>query len=481
MRQFLTESVALGILGGAGAVLVTYWLLRGASAFVPGGHLERSLHLDWTVILFTFGLSVATGLLFGAPSAFQGTRTDLATALQASGSRSDGPWRRGRLLPALVITEIALSLVLLVGGGLLTRDVLRLLATDTGVDPARVLTFSVELPTRYAGRDKRAEFRSSVIERLAALPGMEAAAIDTLPMSGFKTAGRFSIGQTAVDSKAELPAAIFHASTPGYGRAIGIPLLQGRDFTTLDRGGAPLVVLVSRTLVEKYFAGSDAIGQPVVLSDGEPRTIVGIVGDVRHDGPRRRPSPEMYLPLAQSPARDLFFVLRSTTDPKALPPAVRAVVRAVDPLVAVNQLRMMDAVIADSLSQPRQLSVIVGGFALFGLLLAGTGLYGLISFSVGRRRHEIGIRMAMGASAASVHRLILRKGLVLAAYGLLAGMPLAFAFAWTLRTILALTSPRDVAIFTGVPLVVLAVALAATYIPARRATRLPPSVALRCD
>ncbi len=482
VRQFLTESMVLGILGGAGALLVAYWLLHAASALVPNRGFEVTLRLDGFVLLFTFGLSITTGLFFGLSSAFQGSRAQLGTALQASGSRSGGAWQRGRLLSGLVVIEIALSLVLLVGGGLLTRDVVRLLSADTGVKAEGVLTFSVELPRRYASSGQRAAFPSHLVERLLTLPGVEsAAAIAALPMSGNKTAGRFTIGDDSAGAKEKSPLAIVNASTPGYFRTIGIPLLQGRDFTRADRIGAPAVVVTNKTLAERYFSGSQVIGQRIVLSDGEARTIVGVVGDVRHDGPQRRPSPEIYLPLAQDPAREMSFVVRSRTDPKALMTAVRDTIRGLDPLVTVERLRPMAAVIEDSLMQPRRLSLILSGFALFGLLLAAMGLYGLLSYSVARRTHEIGVRMAMGASAARIQRLVVRKGLVLAAAGLLVGMPLAFGFAQMLKNFLAFTSPQDVAVFTGIPMIVLAVALAATYLPARRATRVPLVVALRCE
>ncbi len=480
LRHVMTESVLLSLLGGAGALVVAHWLLNAVDAVVPNRGLGASLRVDSLVLLFTLGLSTAAGVFFGSWAAYQTSGVHLESALKGAENRSLGTGLRGRMLSGLVVMEIALSLVLLVAGGLLTRDFARLLTVDTGVKTEGVLTFQVELPKRYASGDRRAAFPMHVVERLRRSSGVEeAAAVGALPMSGYKAAVRFDIDRHSPATDAESPRALFNASTPGYFRALGISLVSGRDFDERDGRQAPPVAIVSEILAREHFAGRQPIGERIALADGPVRTIVGVVGTVRHEGPWRKAAPEIYVPLAQAPAAEMFFVMRSRLPHAFAVELVKSSVREVDPYLAVEELRTMDQVVQQALMQPRLLSMVLSAFALFGLLLSAMGLYGLISYSATLRTREIGVRMALGATTADVRRLVLRNGFRLAAAGLLVGLPFALALSEALKKFLALTSARDLGVFTGVPLIVLAVTLVATYLPARRAVRLSPSVTLR--
>lgn len=483
LRQVLTESVLLAVLGGALGLLVAHWLVRAAQTVVPNRGFDATLRLDAPVLLFTLAVSVLTGLLFGLSPAFRASKVDLDAALKGGMSRSDRKWSRSRFLSGLVVVEVALSMALLVGGGLLTKDFLYLLTVDTGVKTDRVLTFLLELPRRrYASDEQKAALGWHVIERLRAAPGVEtAAAVGALPMSGNKTAGRFEIGSRSEETVAESPRAILNQSTPGYFRTLGIPLLRGRDFEDRDSAGAPPVAIINERLARRYFPGKDPVGERITVASGGVYTIVGVVGSVRHEGPWREVAPEISLPLAQSPGREVFFVVRSTGDPTGLVSVVRQSVREVDAGLPLERLRTMEQVVQDSLSQPRLLARVLMGFALFGLALAAIGLYGVIAYSTAQRTREIAIRVAVGATSGQVLRMVLWSGFRLAAAGLVLGMPLALGLSEGLKKFLAATGARDVVVFTGVSLILLVVALAATYIPARRATRVQPVVALRCE
>jgi putative ABC transport system permease protein len=299
-------------------------------------------------------------------------------------------------------------------------------------------------------------------------------------MGGDKTEARFEIGPRAEDAVAVGPRAILNASTSKYFATLGIPLLRGRDFEDRDRVGAPAVVIISELLAHRYFPNEDPIGERITLAD-RACSIVGVVGTVRHEGPWREAAPEIYLPFAQSPTAEMFVAVRSSGDPAGLPTVIRQNVRDIDAALFVDRLRPMEQVVQDSLLQPRLLARGLLAFALFGLALAAIGLYGVMAYSTAQRTREIAIRVAVGATSGQVLRLVLRNGFRLASFGLVLGIPLALGLSGVLRSVLVATSAHDIVVFTGVWLGLLAVALAATYIPARRATQVEPLAALRCE
>jgi predicted permease len=481
VRQLLTESVLLAVLGGALGLVVARWLVQIVQTVVPNRGLDAALRLDAPALLVTFAFSVLSGLVCGLSPALRYRKADLHTALK--GMHASGPQRsRTRLLSGLVVAQVAVSMVLLVGGGLLSKDFLYLLTVDTGVKTDGVVTFRLELPRhRYASDEQRAQLVQQVVERLQATPGVDsAAAVGTLPMSGYKTEGRFEIEPRAEGKVTEGPRAILNASTPGYFGTLAIPLLQGRDFDDRDRVGAPAVAIINERLVRRYFPGQGPVGARITLAD-RAYTVVGVVGSVRHEGPWREAAPEIYLPFANSPTAEMFFVARSGGDLTGLVTAIRQSVREIDAALFVDQLRPMKEVIQDSLGQPRLLARGLLAFALFGLALSGIGLYGVIAYSTAQRTREIAIRVAVGATSGQVLRLVLWNGFRLAGLGLVLGIPLALGLSQMLKRLLVATSAHDILVFIGVSLGLLAVALAATYIPARRATRVDPLAALGCE
>lgn len=481
VRQLLTESVLLAVLGGALGVIVAQWFIHITQSVVPNRGLDVTLRVDVPILFATLAFSLLIGVASGLSPALRYRKGDLDAALKGI-HRANAKPSRTRFLSGLVIAQVALSMALLVAGGLLTKDFLHLLTVDTGVKTDGVLSFRLELPRRrYASDEQRAELARQVVERLRAEPGVEsAAAVSALPMSGFKTEARFEVGSRAGDTVAEGPRAILNASTSGYFATLGIPLLRGRDFEDQDRRGTPAVVIISELLALRYFPGQDPIGSRITLAD-RTYSVVGVVGTVRHEGPWREAAPEIYLPFARSPTGELFVALRSSGDPAGLATAIRQSVRDLDAALFVDQLRTLEQVVQESLLQPRLLARGLLAFALFGLALAAIGLYGVMAYSTAQRTREIAIRVAVGATSGQVLRLVLWNGLKLAGFGLVLGIPLALALSQLLKNVLAATSTHDIVVFTGVWLGLLAVALAATYIPARRATRVEPLAALRCE
>lgn len=327
VRQLLTESVLLTVLGGAFGVIVARWLIQITQSVVPNRGLDATLHIDVLILLATLAFSLLVGLASGLSPALRYRKADLDAALK--GMHRANPRRsRMRFLSGLVVAQVALSMALLVAGGLLTKDFLNLLTVDTGVKADRALVFRLELPrSRYASDQQRAELARQVVERLRAAPGVEsAAAVSALPMSGYKTETRFAEGARA----------ILNATTPTYFATLGIPLLGGRDFEDRDRTGAPAVVIISELLAQRYFAGQDPIGMRIILSD-RAYSVVGVVGTVRHEGPWREAAPEIYVPFAQSPTAEMFVALRSSGDPAGMAMAIRQSVREIDSALFVDQ------------------------------------------------------------------------------------------------------------------------------------------------
>jgi putative ABC transport system permease protein len=428
-----------------------------------------------------------TGVLFGLAPAWFGSQTDLNTALKGDATRSF--LRRGaggrRFLSALVAAEMALSLVLLIGGGLLLKSFLLALHVETGLRVEHVLTFALDLPdSRYSTQQRAATFYQELLNRLRAAPGADAAAtVDVLPMTEVGYGGGFEVEGRPKPADWVSTLVNYNGSTPGYFRSMGIPLLRGRDFEESDTRTSLPVAVINDTLARQFFPGEDPIGH--IFKDeygGQWRTIVGVVGSYKNQQPMNPPLPIVFRPLAQTSfGGEEWVVVRTSGDPAKLASNVRAAVRSLDRDLPIIKLRTMRQVVSDSLSEPRLVTWFVGGFALFALVLAVIGIYGITSYSVEQRMRELGIRVALGASQSDVLGLVLRKGALLAGCGAVVGISVALALSRIMGSLLYGISPRDLVVFGGVPVLLLSVALAATYLPARRAAKVDPMVALRYE
>ena len=486
LRQLLVESGVLGLSGGAVGILLSLWgvqLLRGMS---PAGtpRLE-DVAVDGRVLLFALALSLLTGVLFGLAPAAQLVRTDLSRALrEAAGPRTSGSRRRMR--SALVVVELAIAMTLLAGAGLLMRSFLHIQAVDPGFQPENVLVANIALPaSRYPDAARSAALFEELANGLAARDGIVAAGASTIvPLSGGDTDVGFVIeGRPLPQSNVDAPTAWYRQVTPGYLEAMGIRLLRGRGIEATDRPGTPQVGLVNETLARRLWPQGDAIGARISAEgpDGPWTTIVGIVGDVRQLGPDQPARGELFLPLAQVPSGGTALVVRTTGDPLAALPAVRAAVRDIDPDVPVANITTMDEAMRQATALPRLYISFFGFFALVALVLAAIGIYGVTSYAVSQRTPEIGVRMALGAAAGDVLRLVLGQALVLVGAGLLTGLVLALALSRLLTGLLFDLSPTDPVTFVVIGGILALVALVASWLPAHRATRVNPLRALRTD
>jgi putative ABC transport system permease protein len=484
LKQVLTESVLLALLGAVGGVLLAIWgvdLLKhiGAST-VPR---LREVNLDLGVLVTTFGVAVGTGILFGLVPGLACAKPELTQSLK-EGGRGSTQGGRNRLRSVLVVTEVALALVLLTSATLLMKSFARLQNTSPGFDPHNVLTTEVSLPPiRYPDNKAIVQFSEQAPRRIAALPGVQFAAVTTvLPLAGTNSDSSFAIEGRPNDRNAPQPDEEKREVSADYFRAIGTPLIRGRFFTAADNADAPPVMLINQALAKKYWPNEDPVGKRIVMGGMSTNptwiTIVGIVGDIKHTGFDAEPKPEMYVPFAQDPYKSMILTVRSAQDPRLLAGAIRSEILAIDPAQPVANVRTFEQVIADSVA-PRRLSVVLlGVFSAAALILAAVGIYGVISFLVVQRTHEIGVRMALGAQRADVLGLIICRALKLAGLGTAAGLLLAFLSTRALQALLYRVSAFDASAFLLATFVLGLVALAASYLPAQRATRADPMIAL---
>jgi putative ABC transport system permease protein len=488
MRQALAESVLLGLLGGALGLLVSVWAIQalaqgipeGFSKFIPGW---SRLGINFTVLAFTFAVSVLAGSVAGLAPVWHSTKTNLNEALKAGGRSDAGKSGHNRLRSILVVSEVALSLVLLIGAGLMVRSFVEMLRADLGIKPENVLAMEISLPLEsYEDKEKRLNFYQQLLGRVESLPGvMKTGATNIVPFSSANNSNSFQIvGQTPF-RKGEEPFVGVRVTTPGYFDAIGTALRRGRLFTAQDDIKAGPVILVNETFVKKYLPGQTPIGQRLHLGgdDKETHEIIGVVADVKNDDLEEMVDPTAYLPYAQNIYRTMNLVIRGTQDPTRLVSAVRSEVRALDPSLPVSNVKTLSQMINERISPKRLMTYILAVFALSALLLASVGIYGVMSYAVTQRTQEIGIRMALGAQAADVLKLVLRNGMSLALIGVAIGLAGAFALTRLLASLLFQVTPTDTVTFAGVAMSLIVVALLACYIPARRATKVDPLVALR--
>ncbi len=485
VRQLLTECTLLSFAGGTAGLIFANWLmdiLRHAAPADLG--LGSALRLDSSVLVFTLAVSLATGIVFGLAPAWYGSRTDLNAALKGDASAWSGARSRNRVQSFLVTGQIAFSAVLLTGAGLLVRDMQVVLQMKTGLHAEHVLTFALDSrATKYATAPRRAELYADILARLQRVRGVEAAAaVGTLPMTGELTGGAFEIEGRPKTADWMDTMVQYNAATPGYFRSLGIPVLRGRDFNERDTAAAMPVAIINDTLAAQFFSHDDPIGRRFKDDyDGQWRTIVGVVGSVKNQQPMKAPVPGLYAPHAQKAWSLMTIVVRTQGDPAKLAAAARSIVRAVDSDLLVLRMRTMEQVVADSMSEPELLASFVAGFASFALLLAAIGIYGTMSYSVSQRIREMGMRMALGATQDDILKLMVGRGAELAISGIALGFPVALAASRMLGSLLYGINPWDVPVYLAVPLVVLAASFLACYFPARRAMRVEPLDALRCE
>jgi predicted permease len=483
IRQFLTESILLALAGGAlGAFLGDEGV--EALVFLASRQIPRAseVHLDGTVFLFLLGVCIFAGVIFGLVPALQSARDDLQEGLR-EGGRSGVGGRGERFRNALVVTEFALALMLLIGAGLLLRTFLALNATESGMATRGVLVMSVSVPDgKYANTSMWQRFYAPALDQIRALPGVRAAGmISLLPLQTWGTNGNFGIDNHPQGEPGQQPFAEYRSVSPGYFQALGIPILKGRDVTSQDSANAPPTIVINDALARRYFPGEDPIGHKIVWNT--TCTIVGVAGNTRQAGLSADPLPEIYLPAAQrgNSISGMTLVIGTSVEPTSLTHAIESAIRTVDPSQPVFGVKTMERVVTDSLSNQRLYAWLLGVFAGLALILASAGIYGVMSYLVTQRTQEFGVRMALGASTRDILRMVLRQALALIAAGVAIGLCGALAVTRVLTNFLFGVKPIDLPTFAGVSVVLIAVALVATYLPALRATKVDPMVALRYE
>jgi putative ABC transport system permease protein len=483
MRQLLTESALLALLGGAVGLLVAAWsvdlLVAARPATLPR---LQEIRLDLQVVWFTALVSLASGMLCGILPAFQAGRTDLMDLLREAAPGATPGRRRARLRAALVVSQVALTLVLLAGAGLLMRTASGLERAEPGFQTRNLLTMVLSLPeTRYPRAAERVGFIRRLLETLQSLPGVaSASAASLLPFAPGANTASFVVEGHRPGPGEPHPLADVRVVTPGYFRTLGIPLLRGREFSDGDSEESPAVIVDAR-LARRFWGEGEALERRVSFDELDPRwlKVVGVAGDVSDNPADADPRPTIYLPHSLHTPRTMFIALRTAVDPLSLTPAVRRAVASIDPQLPVFAARSMDGYVDDALAQPRFRAALVGVFALVALVLAAVGLYGVMAYAVTQRRQEIGIRLALGAEPADVLRLVVGQGLRLAVVGVGLGMAGALALTRLLSGLLFEVTPHDPISFSAAGALLLAVALAAAYLPARRAAQVDPASVLR--
>jgi len=485
-KQVFTESVLLALIGGAMGVVLALWGIESLKAIgaqtVPR---LREVNVDVLVLGVTFAICVATGIIFGLAPGLASARPELTEALKEGGRSSTQGTRRNRLRSGLVIAEIGLALVLLSAAGLLIKSFARIQNVNPGFNPRNALTFEVSLPKiQYSDDSSIVHFNNEAQRRMAALPGVQAAGFSTiLPLAGTNSDWSFAIESRPLNDNSPSPDEEKRQVSPDYFRALETPLIKGRFFTNADNADAPPVIIVNQAFAKKFWPNDDALGKRITFDDDPKKNpkwikVVGVVGDIHHFGLDIEPKPEMYVPFAQTPYFTTIYVVRSNQDLRGLLPAIRREIQAIDPAVPLGNVRTFEDVIADSIA-PRRLSVVLlGVFAGVAVLLASVGIYGVMSFLVVQRTHEIGVRMALGAQRSDVLKLVLSRSLKLISAGTIIGLVVALMSTHTLRALLYSVSAFDTATFALVTILLGAVALAASYLPAMRATKADPMIVL---
>ena len=481
-RQLLTESLVLALVAGSLGLVLSVWGVRVFKGIMPPDVPRvESIGIDARVLAYTLAISLGAGLLFGIAPALQASRSDLNSTLREGGRSGAMGMRRGRLRASLVVAEVSLALVLLIAAGLLIKSSVRLQTVELGFEPANVLTLRLTLPQQqYGDSVKTVAFHEQLLERVRALPGVTAAGGTTvLPLRG--GAGAFyRVEGEPVPEPGREPVVQVRSVTPGYFDAMRIPLVRGRDIGQRDGHGALPIAVINEALARKHWPGRDPVGQRLVFQSGA-REIVGIVENTRDFGPDDDAPEMVYFSALQRNPVSLNLVIRTTADPAALTSTVRAQVAALDPNLAIYAIATMPEVVRRSLQGDMIMTKLLGTFGAIALLLAVIGVYGVMAYSVSQRTQEVGVRMALGARGPDILRLILRQGLTLAAAGVVIGLLLAAGTTRALAAFLHGVSTFDWTIFGGVTAALVLSAVVASLIPASRATKVDPLVALRAD
>jgi predicted permease len=492
IRQFLTESVLLSLIGGTLGLLLALWGARFLLAIFPNNIANLSIpHVTQIpfgsrVLSFALGLSAVTGLVFGLAPALRCSNPGLNENLKEAGRASTAGTQTQRIRGLLVVSEVALALMLLVGAGLTVKSFEQIAAGDLGLDPSHVLTMEAFLPPyKYSSSVSQWNFVRKVVEHVRALPGVDSAAgINFLPLSGFWGIVNFTVDGRAAPKLGQGPQADNRVITPGYFKTMRIPLLRGREFTAPDGAGAPHVVIINRKLADRYWPNADPLGRRLNL--GPPQRpdwwqIVGVVGDVKAFGLQKPTHLDIYRPFAQFPMPLVAFTVRTGPAPLSLADSVKKAIWQVDRSQPVFKVVTMKELAAESVALRRVSMWLLGGFSFLALIVAAIGVYGVMSFSVSQRMHEIGIRVALGAQRRDVLRILVGQGMGLVILGVGIGVAAALGLTHLMTSLLYGVKPTDPLTFVAVSVILLGVALLACYIPARRATKVDPVVALRYE
>jgi putative ABC transport system permease protein len=489
MRQLLTESAILALAGGLLGLAFSSYGVTAIKMMLPQTFPRlNEIGMDWRVFGFTLGASLLTGFLFGLAPALQISRADVQEAMKENARGTAGSARHTRLRHALIVVEVALSVVLLAGAGLLFRSFMRLQAVNAGFTPQQVLTAQLSPAGAQFNEDAAViNFYAQVLDRIGAIPGVESAGvINTLPLTGGPTISYRVEGRPILTVDKWIPTN-FRSVSPDYFRAMNIPVLQGRTFTAEDRTGAPRKLMINQALVQRDFPNEDPIGKRITLGNTDENNqpiwfeIIGVTANVRSEELREEPPPELYFSARQIPFQNMAVVVRATIEPESLAPALRQAVADVDRTVPVAQVQTMEHIVSESVTQPRFNLFLVGLFGGLALLLSAAGIYGVTSYTVTQRTHELGIRLALGAQVRDVMKLVLGQGMAVIGIGLALGLVAAFALLRLMRSLLFGVGENDPLTFVAITLVLLFVALFACYVPARRATKVDPLIALRYE
>lgn len=485
VRQLLTESVLLALIGGAAGLVIAWWSIHVVRTIKPG-NIPRmdEIGISGTVLLFTFGVSLITGILFGLAPAWRAIKVDLNTTLKAggrSGQRDSGlRIARHQLRGLLVVSEIALSLILLVGAGLLIRSFIRLQKVQPGFTADHILTMEIAITgTNYQKSQVRADFYREIESRIAHVPGvLVQGAVSTLPLTGSVGWGRINVEGYTPPPNEELQVDIRTAS-PDYFRAMQVPLIQGRFFDASDTRTAPQVAIIDERFARRFWANDNPIGKHLWFEPKEPFTIAGVVGSVKQDSLYSDGKIAVYFPTIQAPAYNTFIVVRTSSDPAALASSIVREIHAVDPVTAVYNVQTIQDVFHHALARPRFASTLLGAFAIFALALAAVGIFGVLAYLVSQNIRDIGLRMALGAQPGHIISLVVSQGMTLAGIGIVAGIIGALALTRVMSSLLFQVGATDVLTFSGVVVILSVTALTAAVIPARRAIHVDPIVTLR--
>ena len=489
MRQLFTESTILALTGGAVGVLVAFWGLAAITRLLPANFPRlNEIHLDLRILGFTFAASILTGILFGLAPALQVSHRDVQESIRETGRGASGSRRQNRFRQALIVGEVALCVVLLAGAGLLFRSFLRLQSVNTGFVAEQVLTARLTPSgTNFTQQADFNKFYTQVLEKLSAVPGVtDAGIINNLPLDSGPTTG-FRVEGRPITTPDKWPMVNYRTVSPNYFRAMSIPVVQGRAYTDRDNLSAPLVMIINQQTAREIFPDENPIGKRITFGNTDQNKqpvwfeIVGVVADVRSLELREESQAEIYFSSLQDYWPAMSLVVRSTVEPSSLAGSVRQVVNEVDKSVPVSEVKTMEHVVSESITQPRFNLFLLGLFGTVAMLLSAAGIYGVTAYTVTQRTHELGIRLALGAQVGDVLKMILGQGMAVIGVGLVLGLVAAFWLMRLLRSLLFGVGENDLLTFVAITFVLLIVALIACYIPARRATKVDPLEALRAE